>query len=61
MDQASAKAVARVDAAPTPAVPADHKDLVAEALRVRAEVREKLGEETVRKLYKIATGKDLTE
>ena len=51
-----------VDAAPQvpadPAPPPSHNDLVAEAMRIRSEVREKLGEDTVRKLYKLATGKD---
>lgn len=36
-----------------------HADLVAEAMRIRAEVREKLGEDTLRKLYRLTTGKDL--
>jgi hypothetical protein len=48
-----------VEAAPeSQAKPPSHNDLVAEAMRIRAEVREKLGEDTVRKLYKLATGKD---
>ena len=46
-------------AAAKPAELASHGDLVAEAMRIRAEVREKLGEDTVRKLYKLATGKDV--